>query len=229
MANVLIVDDDAPVCAALTLALGGLGHAASSAPDGVSALNRISDGGGIDVVVLDVMMPGLDGFETCRRIRSRSQVPVIMLTARFDPVDIVVGLECGADDYVVKPVEPRVLDARMKAVLRRATPDNFDRVPASAATFGDLRIDRGGMKVTKSGRRLELTPTELRLLLEFANHPGQAMTRQSLLDRVWEYGYLGDSRIVDACVQRLRAKVEDEPAKPRWIVTVRGVGYRFDA
>jgi DNA-binding response OmpR family regulator len=227
MANVLIVDDDAAVRDALTLSLGGLGHCASSAPDGTAALNRIDDG--VDVVVLDVMMPGVDGFEVCRRIRLRSQVPVIMLTARFDPVDIVVGLECGADDYVIKPVEPRVLDARMKAILRRATFDSFERLPASATTFGDLRIDQDAMKVTKDGRTLDLTPTELRLLLEFANHPGQALTRQSLLDRVWDYGYLGDSRIVDACVQRLRAKVEDDAAKPSLIVTVRGVGYRFDA
>jgi DNA-binding response OmpR family regulator len=150
---------------------------------------------------------------------------MVLLTARSDPIDIVVGLECGADDYVVKPVEPRVLDARIKAVLRRVA------APGAAApavtVIGPLVIDEGALLVTRDGVDLALTPTELRLLLDLLHHAGQALSRRSLLERVWEYGYVGDSRLVDACVQRLRAKVEDDPANPQLIRTVRGVGYRL--
>jgi DNA-binding response OmpR family regulator len=151
-------------------------------------------------------------------------LPIIMLTARSDPIDIVAGLECGADDYVTKPVEPRVLDARIKAVLRRAAPTGQHSVLA----FGGLAIDSAAMVVTRDGEPVALTPTELRLLLELAEHAGQALSRHQLLQQVWEYGYAGDSRLVDAVVQRLRAKVEPEPSRPSLIHTVRGIGYRMD-
>ncbi len=176
----------------------------------------------VDVVVLDVMLPGLDGFEVCRRLRRDSDVPVIMLTARGDDLDIVGGLESGADDYVVKPVEPRVLDARIRAVLRRIA-----RADSAGETHGELVIDRHALIVRRAGSDVSLTPTELRLLLVLSGSPRQVFSREQLLDLVWEHNYLGDSRLVDACVQRLRAKVEADSSEPRYIQTVRGFGYRF--
>ena len=152
--------------------------------------------------MLDVMLPGVDGFEVCRRLRRVSNVPVIMLTARGDDFDIVAGLEAGADDYVVKPAEPRVLDARIRAVLRR-----LDRAGSPAETWGDLVIDRESLIVRCAGQPVPLTPTELRLLLVLSGSPRQVFSREQLLELVWEHGYLGDSRLVDACVQRLRAKI----------------------
>ncbi|MFJ1933391.1 response regulator [Kitasatospora sp. NPDC088160] len=228
MARVLLVEDDDGLREALDLALSSLGHEVLGAPNGPVALERLAGGRDVECVVLDVMMPQMDGFEVCRAIRRLGQTPVIMLTARSGPIDIVAGLECGADDYVAKPVEPRVLDARIKAVLRRVTPTAEPNGEASVVDLGSVRVDTRAMTVTKHGAPVELTPTELRLLLEFVLHPGQVLTRQVLLDRVWDYGYLGDSRIVDACVWRLRAKTEDDPARPSLIATVRGVGYRLD-
>ena len=157
------------------------------------------------------MLPGIDGFEVCRRVRAAGPVPIIMLTARGDDFDVVGGLEAGADDYVVKPVQPRVLDARIRAVLRRA---DRDPAPAGAHRYGDLVIDRTALTVTKGGQPVSLTPTELRLLLELSRSPGQVLTREQLLQSVWEHDYLGDSRLVDACVQRLRAKIEDDAVGP---------------
>ncbi|GAA4831398.1 response regulator transcription factor [Kitasatospora terrestris] len=230
MARVLVVEDDHGLREALRLALMGLGHDVQVAPDGPMGLAALTAPAGppAECVVLDVMMPGMDGFEVCREIRRVGRTPVIMLTARSEPIDIVAGLECGADDYVAKPVEPRVLDARIKAVLRRATPIERENDTSGTVHLGSVRVDTRAMTVTKDGAPVELTPTELRLLLEFVTHPGQVLTRQVLLDRVWDYGYLGDSRIVDACVWRLRAKTEDDPARPTLIATVRGVGYRLD-
>jgi DNA-binding response OmpR family regulator len=178
-------------------------------------------------VLLDVMLPGIDGFEVCRRIRATDTVPVILLTARGDAVDVVVGLEGGADDYVVKPVEPRVLDARVKAILRRAAPGRPPR--PHVHTIGDLELDTAAMVVSRGGVELSLTSTELRLLIEFAEHAGQVLSRQVLLKRVWDYGFAGDSRLVDAAVARLRAKIEPEPANPVLLRTVRGFGYRLVA
>src|SRR5205085_2584000 len=151
-----------------------------------------------DLILLDVMLPGTDGLEVCRQVRRDDQVPIIMLTARTDPIDVVVGLESGADDYVTKPFETRVLLARIKAVLRRQERPAAEPV----LRFGDLTIDPGGMSVTRGDVDLHLTPTELRLLLELARRPGQVFTRELLLERVWDYSYLGDSRLVDVCVQR---------------------------
>ncbi|HEY4455661.1 MAG TPA: response regulator transcription factor, partial [Pseudonocardiaceae bacterium] len=153
----------------------------------------------------------------------------IMVTARNDDLDVVGGLEAGADDYVVKPVQARVLEARIRAVLRRVggTDAKPDAEKAAVARHGTLDIDRDGLVVSKHGEPISLAPTELRLLLELSAAPGRVLSRQQLLESVWEQAYLGDSRLVDACVQRLRAKIEDDPANPRYVQTVRGFGYRF--
>jgi len=221
MTTVLLVEDDPGARQGLELALRRLGYQVRPACTGEAALEYIGQDA-VDVVVLDVMLPGLDGFEVCRRLRRGSDVPVIMLTARGDDFDIVGGLEAGADDYVVKPVEPRVLDARIRAVLRRQT-----RAGSPAETHGELVIDRSSLTVALRGREISLTPTELRLLLVLSSSPRQVFSRQQLLDLVWEHDYLGDSRLVDACVQRLRAKIETDSSEPRYIQTVRGFGYRF--
>ena len=221
MTTVLLVEDDPAAREGLELALRRLGYGVRCAVTGEAALDGLS-GTAADVVVLDVMLPGLDGLEVCRRLRRRSEVPVIMLTARGGDLDIVGGLEAGADDYVVKPVEPRVLDARIRAVLRR-----IDRPGSPAETHGELVIDRASLIVRRAGQEVSLTPTELRLLLVLSGSPRQVFSREQLLGLVWEHDYLGDSRLVDACVQRLRAKIEADPARPRYVQTVRGFGYRF--
>jgi two-component system response regulator MtrA len=221
MTEVLLVEDDPAARQGLELALRRLGYGVRPAETGEAALDALVEGAA-DVVVLDVMLPGLDGFEVCRRLRRSSDVPVIMLTARSDDFDIVGGLEAGADDYVVKPVEPRVLDARIRAVLRRLA-----RAGSPAETYGELVIDRASLIVLRAGHEVSLTPIELRLLLVLSGSPRQVFSREQLLDLVWEHDYLGDSRLVDACVQRLRAKIEADTSEPRYIQTVRGFGYRF--
>jgi DNA-binding response OmpR family regulator len=222
MPSLLLVEDDAAIRTALQLALTRQGHQVAVAASGEEALATYKSVRP-DLIVLDVMLPGVDGFEVCRQIRRTEQLPIILLTARSDDIDVVVGLESGADDYVVKPVQPRVLDARIRAVLRRG-----DRESSDTAVYGDLTVDRSAMTVSKRGVPIPLTPTELKLVMELSRHAGQALSRQQLLRLVWEHDYLGDSRLVDACVQRLRAKVEDIPAEPTLIKTVRGVGYRLD-
>jgi len=227
VSHLLLVEDDGAVAEALELALTELGHTVAvvhSAERGLDVVNQHARH--LDLAVVDVMLPGIDGFEFCRRVSVGDGLPIVLLTARSDPIDIVVGLECGADDYVVKPVEPRVLDARIKAVLRRAAP--VQETPDRSVQLGLLRVDEVAMTVSRDGIEINLTPTELRLLLELLRHAGQALTRRVLLERVWDYGYVGDSRLVDACVQRLRAKIEDDAANPTLIRTVRGVGYRLE-
>jgi DNA-binding response OmpR family regulator len=221
MTTVLLVEDDPAARQGLELALSRLGYGVRAAATGEAALDGLG-AGPAEVVVLDVMLPGIDGFEVCRRLRRVSNIPVIMLTARGDDFDIVAGLEAGADDYVVKPAEPRVLDARIRAVLRRLA-----RAGSPAETWGDLVIDRESLIVRLAGQPVLLTPTELRLLLVLSGSPRQVFSREQLLELVWEQGYLGDSRLVDACVQRLRAKIEADTSEPRYIQTVRGFGYRF--
>jgi two-component system response regulator MtrA len=222
--HLLLVEDDPSIREVATLGLEQAGFRVTSAGDGREGLERFREAGA-DLVVLDVMLPSLDGFEVLREIRRESATPVVMLTARSELHDVVVGLELGADDYVTKPFELPELVARVKAVLRRAAPSN------GAATLhaGGLEIDPDGFSARKRGEELSLTATEFRLLLELARRPKQVFTRELLLELVWNYDYLGDSRLVDAAVQRLRAKVEDDPKQPTLIKTVRGVGYRFDA
>ncbi|GAB3563215.1 response regulator transcription factor [Amycolatopsis endophytica] len=221
MPTVLLIEDDPAVREGLCLGLSRHGHDVEPAEDGERGLSLLATRRP-DLVLLDLMLPGIDGFEVCRRIRATGPVPIIMLTARGDDIDVVGGLEAGADDYVVKPVQPRVLDARIKAVLRRGGTAGHDR-----EHHGALVIDRAACEVAKNGEPVHLTPTELRLLLELSRVPGRVFSRQQLLELVWEHDYLGDSRLVDACVQRLRAKLEDTPAAPVYVRTVRGFGYRF--
>jgi len=221
--TVLVVEDEDAIAEAVRARLQSEGYQVVVASDGPDAI-RLHAEHRPDLVVLDLMLPGMDGFEVCRRIRAAGTVPIVMLTARGDDIDVVSGLEAGADDYVVKPVEPRVIDARIRAVLRRGAPE---RAGQSTATYRDLVIDRAAMTVTRAGKGVAMTPTELRLLLELSGSPGQVLSRQQLLESVWEHSYLGDSRLVDNGVQRLRAKIETDPAAPVFIQTVRGFGYRF--
>jgi DNA-binding response OmpR family regulator len=227
MSRVLLIEDDAAVRDGLRLALSRQGHTVAAAGTGEQGLDQLAGSDlTVDVVVLDLMLPGMDGFEVCRRIRANGDLPIIMLTARSDDMDVVAGLEAGADDYVVKPVQARVLEARIRAVLRR-TGDGPRPAAEPVERHGDLVIDRTGLVVSKNGQPISLAPTELRLLLELSRAPGRVQSRQQLLETVWEHGYLGDSRLVDACVQRLRGKIEDDPATPAYVQTVRGFGYRF--
>ncbi|MFD9025700.1 response regulator [Streptomyces parvulus] len=226
MSRVLIIEDDRAVRDGLLLALRRQGHevrAAATGEEGLELLRSFHP----DAVVLDLMLPGMSGLEVCRRARAHGQVPIIMATARGDDTDIVVGLEAGADDYVVKPVRARVLDARIRAVLRRTggLPDELST--PRTEHYGDLAIDRAGLTVTHQGRPVALGPSELRLLLTLSASAGQVFSRQQLLEAVWEHSYHGDARLVDACVKRLRAKLGEPAGSPRHVHTVRGFGYRF--
>jgi two-component system response regulator MtrA len=222
--HILLVEDDASIREITAMALERAGLRVSTAGDGRTGL-ALSRQTSFGLLILDVMLPGLDGFELCREIRKDSRVPILLLTARTDTVDVVVGLESGADDYVRKPFEVPELVARVRALIRRSVDDPV----AAARVAGPLEIDPARHTVRKSGEEIPVTATEFRLLLELASRPGQVFTREVLLDRVWSYDYLGDSRIVDAAVQRLRAKVEDDAAHPALIRTVRGVGYKLTA
>ncbi|MFB9239413.1 response regulator [Plantactinospora siamensis] len=221
--HVLVVEDDPSIREVTAIGLRRSGFRVSASGDGRSALERWR-AGGVDLIVLDVMLPGLDGLEVCREVRRTSGVPILMVTARTDTVDVVAGLECGADDYLRKPFEPAELVARVRALLRRGSVPEEEPVLRA----GGLEIDPGRYAVRRAGRDVPLTATEFRLLLELARRPGRVFTRELLLDRVWGYPYLGDSRLVDVAVQRLRAKIETDPARPALIRTVRGVGYKLD-
>ena len=221
--RLLLVEDDASIREIVSIGLKAAGFRVATAMDGRQGLASARSGG-FDAVILDVMLPSLDGFEVCREIRKFSRVPVVMLTARTDLIDVVVGLESGADDYVKKPFELPELIARLRAVLRRAAAPAEDTLLA----VGRLEIDPAGFTVRRDGIEVSLTATEFRLLVELARRPGQVFTRELLLQRVWDYEYLGESHLVDVAIQRLRAKVEDDPAHPTLIKTVRGVGYRLD-
>ncbi len=220
--QLLLVEDDARVRRALRLALQDEGYAIDEAATAREGLARL-DARQPDVVLLDVMLPDADGVAVCRDIRRRFDVPVIMVTARADSQDIVAGLEAGADDYVTKPFVASELSARVRALLRRAQPSTTNQV----FQLGDLEINVGECRVTHGGTPLELTRTEFRLLCELAAADGRVCTREHLLERVWEYDYFGDSRVVDVHIRRLRTKVEAEPAEPRHVETVRGHGYRL--
>ncbi|MBZ9643005.1 MULTISPECIES: two-component system response regulator CseB [unclassified Streptomyces] len=231
--HVLFVEDDDVIREATQLALERDGFAVTAMPDGLSGLEAFR-ANRPDIALLDVMVPGLDGVSLCRRIRDESTVPVIMLSARADSIDVVLGLEAGADDYVTKPFDGAVLVARIRAVLRRfghaggARAGRAEEAGAAAdggvLTFGDLEVDTEGMEVRRAGRPVALTPTEMRLLLEFSSAPGTVLSRDKLLERVWDYGWGGDTRVVDVHVQRLRTKIGQDR-----IETVRGFGYKLKA
>ena len=223
-ARMLIVEDDERIRLSLQLVLEDEGHAvqlAGSAEAGLEAIARQP----ADVVIVDLMLPGMDGFELCRRLRARSDVPILILTARSDSHDVVAGLEAGADDYVVKPAVPKELSARVRALLRRATRSDTG---TANPTFGDIEVVPDAGTVRVGGADVSLTKTEFKLLCELAQNPGRLLTREVLLDRVWGYGYFGDGRLVDVHVRRLRTKVEKNPTHPRHIVTVRGLGYKLE-
>jgi two-component system, OmpR family, response regulator MtrA len=217
--RVLLVEDDPSIREVASLGLEQAGFRVTSAADGREGLLQFRQAP-FDVVVLDIMLPELDGLEVCRTIRRESQVPIVFLSARSDTVDVVVGLELGADDYLTKPFELPELVARIRAVLRRATEARGPEV----ITVGDLEIDPAAHEVRRNGEAIALTATEFRLLLELARRPKQVFTRELLLEQVWNYDYLGDSRLVDVAIQRLRAKVG-----PGLLETIRGVGYRLRA
>ncbi len=221
--HLLVVEDDPSIREVATLGLEQAGFRVTGSGDGRDALIRFRQGQ-FDLVLLDIMLPSLDGFEVAREIRKDSQTPIVMLSARDQLTDVVVGLELGADDYVTKPFELPELVARIKAVLRRSAAGPAD----TTISVDDLEIDPGAFSVRRGGEEIELTATEFRLLLELARRPKQVFTRELLLELVWNYDYLGDSRLVDVAVQRLRAKIEADPKEPKLIKTVRGVGYRFD-
>ncbi|MFF5448824.1 two-component system response regulator CseB [Streptomyces sp. NPDC012888] len=228
--HVLFVEDDDVIREATTLALERDGFVVTAMPDGLSGLESFR-ADRPDIALLDVMVPGMDGVSLCRRIRDESTVPVIMLSARADSIDVVLGLEAGADDYVTKPFDGSVLVARIRAVLRRfghaggSGPGGPAGEPAGergVLSFGDLEVDTEGMEVRRSGAPVALTPTEMRLLLEFSSAPGTVLSRDRLLERVWDYDWGGDTRVVDVHVQRLRTKIGQDR-----IETVRGFGYKL--
>lgn len=224
--SVLLVEDDPRVRRVLRLALEDEGFEVAEAATGEEGLESCHDTGP-DIVLLDLMLPDRDGFAVCRELRRTSTVPVIMVTARTDSHDVVGGLEAGADDYVTKPLVAKELTARIRALLRRVEPA-MDRSPRRV-DFGDLSIGLDDGVVLLGGVVVPLTRTEFRLLVELAVADGQICSRERLLDRVWGYGYFGDSRLVDVHVRRLRTKVERDPATPRHVVTARGLGYRLTA
>lgn len=229
MHSLLFIEDDDQIRLALRLALEDEGYDVREAATGRDGL-RMFEESEPDLVLLDLRLPDLSGFEVCRTLRSSSIVPIIIVTAQTDTYDMVAGLEAGADDYVTKPVVPKELAARIRAHLRRVQlHENAPSAASTTATFGDIELRREQGIVLKSGREVSLTKTEFHLLCEFADHAGLVLSRDQLLERVWGYEYLGDSRLVDAHVRRLRVKIEDQPDDPRLIVTVRGIGYRLQA
>jgi two-component system response regulator MtrA len=218
--KVLVVDDDAALAEMLTLVLRNEGFESRVSATGDRALADFRSFRP-DVVLLDLMLPGKDGIDVCREIRAESGTPIVMLTARNDTVDVVVGLESGADDYVIKPFKPKELIARIRARVRR-----FDRPQQEALSVGDLEIDVAGHTVRREGRHISLTPLEFDLLVCLARKPWQVFTREVLLEQVWGYRHAADTRLVNVHVQRLRSKIEHDPENPQIVVTVRGVGYK---
>ena len=230
--TILVIEDEQNINDILTFSLGKEGYKTLSALDGLKGLEMALTEKP-DLILLDVMLPGLDGWEVCKKVREQSQVPIIMLTAREDEVDKVLGLELGADDYITKPYSMRELAARVKANLRRSAvaassaqepaPENQDTIIS-----GDLTINIDRYEVSKNGEVIDITLREFELLRFLAQQPGKIFSREKLLENVWGYEYYGDVRTVDVTVRRLREKIEDDPSMPKYIITKRGVGYYFN-
>jgi len=220
--RILLVEDDERIRASLRLALEDEGYEVDEASSGEVALLRFTDQPA-DVVLIDLMLPGMDGFECCRQLRRTSAVPVVMVTARTDTHDVVAGLEAGADDYVTKPFVAKELSARIRALLRRARTAEDPAV----LVFGDIEVRPDEGTVLRAGEPVHCTRTEFRLLCELATNSGKVLSREQLLDRVWGYDYFGDGRLVDVHIRRLRTKIEPDPANPRHVLTVRGMGYKL--
>lgn len=223
--RILVVDDEASILELVAYNLRRAGYEALTAANGEEALH-IARSGGLDLLILDLMLPGMDGFDVLKEIRKMSQVPVLMLSARGEEIDRVVGFEIGADDYVTKPFSPRELMGRVKAILRRAKKIG---VPEEDETqvFGPLSINFVTYEVARDGQRVDLTPTEYQILKVLAGHPGRVFTRDELVDRVMGADFFGDVRTVDVHIRHLRAKIEENSSDPRLIETVRGAGYKF--
>jgi DNA-binding response OmpR family regulator len=221
--RILTVEDDERIRTAVKLALEDEGWNVTEADSGEDALEAFAREP-TDVVLIDIMLPGIDGFEVCRSIRRTSDVPIVMVTARADTHDVVAGLEAGADDYLTKPFAPKELSARIRALLRRARATDPS---ITHLRFGELEVVPDEGVVKKNDEPVHLTKTEFRLLVELAASPGRVFSREVLLERVWGYGYFGDGRLVDVHIRRLRTKIEDDPANPRHVVTVRGLGYKL--
>ena len=223
--RILTVEDDERIRTAVKLALEDEGWQVDEAATGEDALNAFTREAA-DVVLIDIMLPGIDGFDVCRSIRRVSDVPIVMVTARADTHDVVAGLEAGADDYLTKPFAPKELSARIRALLRRVrTTDPGARY----LVFDDLEIIPDEGVVRLADEEVHLTKTEFRLLVELGSNPGRVFSREVLLERVWGYGYFGDGRLVDVHIRRLRTKIEPDPANPRYVVTVRGLGYKLQS
>ena len=218
--RVLVVDDDAALAEMLGIVLRGEGFEPTFVADGDKAVEVFRDSRP-DLVLLDLMLPGSDGIDVCRQIRAESGVPIVMLTAKTDTVDVVLGLESGADDYIIKPFKSKELVARVRARLRRT-----DEPAPEMQQIGDIVIDVSGHSVKLDGETLNLTPLEFDLLVALARKPRQVFTREVLLEQVWGYRHAADTRLVNVHVQRLRAKIEKDPEHPEIVVTVRGVGYK---
>ena len=224
--KILIVDDDQNICELLRLYTEKEGYTVAIAHDGRKAV-EVFDQESPDIILLDIMLPEQDGFQVCREIRKKSQCPIIMLTAKGEVEDRIIGLELGADDYLIKPFSPRELVARVRALLRRA---HTESEPAlEVLDFGDLTIDISGHKVMVEGKEVDLTASEFKLLTTLARYPGRVYTRMELVEKVLGYDFEGYERTIDSHVKNLRAKLGDDPRNPRWLYTVHGVGYRFEA
>jgi DNA-binding response OmpR family regulator len=227
VARILVVDDEKTIVKGLKFSLEKEGYEVLAAYDGAEALSLFKTESP-DLIVLDLMLPEVDGFEVCRRIRKGSEVPIIMLTARGEDIDKILGLELGADDYVTKPFNPRELTARIKAILRRAQiPPGKDQAGMQLIRLQDLQIDLFQRKVRIRDKEVDLTSKEFALLSLLASHPGRVFSREKLLEHVWGYDYYGDARTVDVHIRHMREKIEPDPATPQLILTVWGAGYKF--
>ena len=226
MTSVLVVDDEPSFTEALSVGLRREGFEVRTAADGRAALAEISESEP-DLILLDVMLPGMSGLDVCREIRKTTQVPLIMVTARGEEIDAVVGLEVGADDYVAKPYRLRELVARMRAVLRRASPQP-DEPDSTCLVEGDVMLDIDRHELRVRGELVTLALKEFELLAYLLSHAGRVVTRDSLMQNVWGYDYVGDTKTIDVHVKRLRAKIEDDPSNPQRITTIRGLGYRYE-